>query len=71
MRHERHAGGIRHLKGDVERRHARGARRVAADANLDADDHVLVGERHLDRLARRHHPHLLALAHHHVFLEKA
>ena len=53
-----------------QRRRAVDAARAAPDPHLDADDHVAVLVRDLDRLDRRHQPHLLALADHHGLGER-
>ena len=64
MHHHRQAGFVRDLERDIERRDAARSAGVAADADLDADDHVAVGVRHLDRLARGHQADVVAFADH-------
>ena len=66
MGHQRQAGLVRDLQRDIERGDTSRPAGRAADAHLDADDHVAVGIRDLDRIPRRQEPHIVALAHHDV-----
>ena len=69
VQHERQAGLLGHQQRHVERGDAGRAAGDPADADLDADDQVLVGEGHFDRVAGGHEADVVAFAHHDAMAE--